>query len=98
MEKNKITRKEMMEKLLGKVAEDKRAEFLKELREAQKEARKEIFEKYGVGLTEEEKELMKNRVSEELSDDELAKAAGGSGCGCYCYWSCASPSCSCASW
>ena len=91
MEKNKNTRKEMMEKLLGKVAEDKKAEFLKELREAQKEARKEIFEKYGVEFTEEEKELMKNSVSEELSDDELAKVAGGYSCtcACYCYWSCA---------
>lgn len=85
MEK-KHTRKEMMEKLLGKVAEDKREEFLKELREAQRETRKEIFEKYGVELTEEEKELMKNSVSEELSDDELAKAAGGTGdCECECY-------------
>lgn len=87
--KNKNTRKEKMEKLLSKVPEDKRGEFLKELREAQRETRKEIFEKYGVEFTEEEKEMMKNRVSEELSDDELANAAGGSGC--YCAGSCVFP-------
>ena len=86
----------MMEKLLSRVAEDKREEFLKELREAQKETRKEIFEKYGIEFTEEEKELMKNRVSEELSDDELANAAGGGDC--FCIWNYLPPLVSCSMW
>ena len=79
-----MTRKEKMELLLAKVSEEQKAAFVAELRKADtKEARKELFQKYGVILSDEEKAAINADPSNELSDEELDKAAGGC-CGASC--------------
>ena len=79
-----MTRKEKMELLLAKLPEEQKAAFVAGLREADtKEARGELFKKYGVTLSEEEKAAMKEAPSNEVSDEELDKAAGGC-CGASC--------------
>ena len=78
-----MTKKEKMELLLTKVAEEQKAAFVAELREAKsKEARQELFTKYNIRLSEEEKEAIKAQ-SNEVSDEELDAAAGGC-CNCSC--------------
>ena len=82
----KLTKKEKMELLLSKVAENRKADFVAELREAKtKEARQELLWKYNISLSEEEKEAMKTDTN-EVSDEELDVAAGGccSSCNCSC--------------
>ena len=81
-----MTKKEKMELLLSKVAENRKADFVAELREAKtKEARQELLRKYNISLSEEEKEAMKTDTN-EVSDEELDVAAGGccSSCNCSC--------------
>ena len=81
-----MTKKEKMELLLAKVAEEQKAAFVAELREAKtKEARQELLRKYNISLSEEEKEAMKTDTN-EVSDEELDVAAGGccSSCNCSC--------------
>ena len=86
-----MTRKEKMELLLAKVSEEQKAAFVAELRKADtKEARKELFQKYGVTLSDEEKAAINADPSNELSDEELDKASGGCCSGdcssdCHCY-------------
>ena len=84
-----MTKKEKMELLLSKVAEEQKADFAAELREAKtKEARQELFQKYSIRLSAEEKEAMKTDIN-EVSDEELDVAAGGC-CGtCECNVHCA---------
>ena len=84
-----MTKKEKMELLLSKVAEEQKADFAAELREATtKDARQELFQKYNIYLTAEEKESMKTDIN-EVSDEELDVAAGGC-CGtCECNVHCA---------
>ena len=84
-----MTKKEKMELLLSKVAGEQKADFVTELREATtKEARQELFQKYNIRLSAEEKEAMKNDMN-EVSDEELDVAAGGC-CGtCECNVHCA---------
>ena len=82
----KLTKKEKVELLLFKVAENRKADFVAELREAKtKEARQELLRKYNISLSEEEKEAMKTDTN-EVSDEELDVAAGGccSSCNCSC--------------
>ena len=75
-----MTKKEKMELLLSKVAEEQK---VAELREAKtKEARQELFQKYSIRLSAEEKEAMKTDTN-EVSDEELDVAAGGC-CSCSC--------------
>ena len=79
----KLTKKEKVELLLFKVAENRKADFVAELREAKtKEARQELLWKYNISLSEEEKEAMKTDTN-EVSDEELDVAAGGC-CSCSC--------------
>ena len=81
-----MTKKEKVELLLFKVAENRKADFVAELREAKtKEARQELLRKYNISLSEEEKEAMKTDTN-EVSDEELDVAAGGccSSCNCSC--------------
>ena len=86
-----MNRKEKVDLVLEKVPEEKRDEFVVELRAAEtKEARKEVLKKYGAKLTEEEIEIF-NAPSNELSDEELDQASGGcchdtekTSCGCSC--------------
>ena len=82
-----MTKKEKMELLLSKVAQEQKADFVTELREATtKEARQELFKKYNIRLSAEEKETMKTDTN-EVSDEELDVAAGGC-CSCSCGWMC----------
>ena len=84
-----MTKKQKMELLLSKVAEEQKADFVAELRDAKtKESRQELFQKYNIRLSAEEKEAMKNDMN-EVSDEELDVAAGGC-CGtCECNVHCA---------
>ncbi len=83
-----MTKKEKTELLLSKVAEEKKADFVAELREAAtKEARQALFAKYSICLSDEEKEALKAE-SNEVSDDELDIAAGGC-VSCECNVNCA---------
>ena len=78
-----MTKKEKTELLLSKVAEEKKADFVAELREAStKEARQALFAKYSICLSDEEKEALKADTN-EVSDEELDVAAGGC-CSNYC--------------
>ena len=82
-----MNRKEKYDLLLSKVEEGKKEAFISELREAKtKEERFVVVKKYGATLTEEEAQTMKNSSGNELSDEELDKAAGG--CSCHCKCSC----------
>ena len=77
-----MTKKEKMELLLSKVGEEQKADFVAELREAKtKEARQELFQKYSIRLSAEEKEALK-AATNEVSDEELDVAAGGCCTGC----------------
>lgn len=81
-----MTRKEAMDLILSKVDESKREAFVKEFRETKtKKERLEIVKKFGVALTEEE--VAKIKAGNELSDEELDKAAGGC-CGTSCSYNC----------
>ena len=79
-----MTKKEKMELLLAKVAEEQKAAFVAELREAKsKDARQELFKKYNISLSAEEKDAMKTDTN-EVSDEELDAAAGGCCSTCSC--------------
>ncbi|MBQ3804064.1 MAG: hypothetical protein II845_10270 [Oscillospiraceae bacterium] len=85
-----MTKKEKMELLLSKVAGEQKADFVTELREATtKEARQELFQKYNIRLSAEEKEALK-AATNEVSDEELDVAAGGccTGCSGDCHCAC----------
>ena len=85
-----MTKKEKMELLLSKVAGEQKADFVTELREATtKEARQELFQKYSIRLSAEEKEALK-AATNEVSDEELDVAAGGccTGCSGDCHCAC----------
>ena len=83
-----MTKKEKMELLLSKIAEERKADFVAELREATtKEARQELLQKFNIQLSAEEKESM-TTDSNEISDDELDVAAGGCCNSCDCGWLC----------
>ncbi len=72
-----MTRKEVLDLLLSKVPEDKKDAFVAELREAEtKEARGDLFKKYGVILSEEERSAMKEAPANKVTDEELDLAAG----------------------
>lgn len=78
-----MTKKEKMEMLLSKVAEDQKADFVAGMREAKsKDEWLEVVKKYGIRLSEDEKATFKAQ-SNEVSDEELDAAAGGC-CSCSC--------------
>ena len=79
-----MTKKEKMELLLAKVAEEQKAAFVAELREAKsKDEWREVVRKYGIRLSEEEKEAF-NAQSNEVSDEDLDAASGGCCVSCSC--------------
>ena len=84
-----MTQKEKAELLLSKVAGEQKAGFVAELREAKtKEARQELFKKYNISFSAEEKDAMKTGTN-EVSDEDLDAAAGGGGCSsCNCSCAC----------
>ena len=61
-----MSKKEKIKLLLSKVAQEQKANFVAELREAfTKEARQELFEKYNISLSAEEREAMKTDKKEK---------------------------------
>ena len=66
-----MTKKEKMELLLAKVAEEQKDEW------------REVVKKYGIRLSEEEKEAF-NAQSNEVSDEDLDAASGGCCVSCSC--------------
>ena len=84
-----MTRKEKMDLLLSKVAEDKKEAFVAELREAKTpEKRIKVAKKYNAALTKEEEKAFRAENTNEVSDAELDNAAGGCSCECGCYCGC----------
>ena len=84
-----MSKKEKIKLLLSKVAQEQKANFVAELREAfTKEARQELFQKYNISLSAEEREAMKTDIN-EVSDEELDAAAGGCCHSCECTGNCA---------
>ena len=72
-----MSKKEKIELLLSKVAQERKADFVAELCEAKtKEAHQELLRKYNINLSVEEKEALKANTN-EITDDELDVAAGG---------------------
>ena len=84
-----MTKKEKMEMLLSKVAEDQKADLVAGMREAKsKDEWLEVVKKYGIRLSEDEKATFKAQ-SNEVSDEELDAAAGGCCHSCECTGNCA---------
>ena len=78
-----MTKKEKIDLLLSKLDADKKEAFISEMREAKtKEERNEILGKYGIQLSKEEMESLKKKAANEVSDEELDRAAGGCSCTC----------------
>ena len=76
-----MNRKFAMDLLLSKVAEEQKEAFVAELREAKtKKERADVMAKYGVALSDEEREAIKNSRGNEISDEELGLANGGCNC------------------
>jgi hypothetical protein len=77
-----MLKKEKLDEILANIADDKKYDFIAEFRGAEsKEAKKEVLEKFGIVITEQEaKELMKD--ASELSDEELDNTSGGGCCSC----------------
>ena len=79
-----MTKKEKMELLLAKVAEEQKAAFVAELRASKsKDEWREVVRKYGIRLLKEEKEAF-NAQSHEVSDEDLDAASGGCCVSCSC--------------
>ena len=73
--------KEQVDFLLSKVDDDKKAEFLAEIKKAVGlDAWITVLQKFGVSLTDEEMQELRGG-SHELSDDDLDVVTGGDG-GC----------------
>ena len=78
-----MTKKEKVDLILSKLDTDKKEAFISEVREAKtKEERIEVLKKYGVQLSKEDIESIKNKAGNEVSDEELDQAAGGCNCAC----------------
>lgn len=78
-----MTKKEKVNLILSKIDADKKEAFISEMREAKtKEERTEIIKKFGIQLTGEEIESIKNKAGNEVSDEELDQASGGCNCAC----------------
>ena len=76
-----MSKKAMMDILLSKVAADQKDAFIAELREAgTKKERAEVFAKYGVSVSDEEREAIRTSLGGEVSDEALDQADGGCNC------------------
>ena len=86
-----MNRKEKLDLILSKVADDRKEALVAALREAKtRKERGAVLKRFGVALTAEEAAALFNR---EVSDEELDAAAGGCGCNCRCGCN----NCSCSS-
>lgn len=72
-----MIKKDKLDEILAKIPEEKKSEFIAKFRGAEsKEAKKEVLEKFGIVLTEQDvKELVVD--ANELSDEELDTSHGG---------------------
>ena len=81
-----MDRKEKLDCLLSKVADDRREALVAALREAKtRKERGAVLKRFGVALTGKEADAFGSR---EVSDEELDAAAGGCGCNCTCNCEC----------
>lgn len=84
-----MNRKEVLDLLLSRIAEDKKDDLIRDLRNATTRAEKlEAIKKYGIELSEEEIAALKSKDGNEISDEELDSASGGCtlyACNCGCY-------------
>ena len=74
-----MTKTEVAELVLAKVPEDKKEDFLKELRNSSFKKDAAFLEKYNVVLTQEELEQISN---DKITDMDLDEVAGGCMCCC----------------
>ena len=73
--------KKAMDLVLSKVAEGQKEDFIAEFRKAAtKKERAEVFGKYGIAISDEEREALRNSSGNEVSDDALNQANGGCNC------------------
>ena len=80
--------KKAMDLVLSKVAAGQKEAFIADFREAKtKKERAEVFEKYGVSVSDEEREAIRNSRGCEVSDEALDQANGGCSCA-YIHCSC----------
>ena len=87
-----MNRKEIMDLLLSKIAEDKKEAFIKAFRETKTvEERFAVAKQYGAALTDEEAQAIKTKAGNVVGNEELDGAAGS------CCSSCSScnTGCSC---
>ena len=83
-----MTRKEKMDLLLSKVAEDRKEDFIADLRAAKNpEERLNVVNQYDITLTEDEAKAFQANSGNEVSNEDLDKVAGGvCNCKCACGW------------
>ena len=73
--------KKAMDLVLSKVREEQKEALIAELREAgTKKERAEILAKYGVSVSDEEREAIRNSCGSEVPDEALDQASGGCNC------------------
>ncbi len=90
-----MNRKEVMDLLLSKVAEDRKEAFISEFRAAKTvEERLAVAKKYDATLTDEQVRTIKAEAGNTLGDEQLDQASGGC-CKCSCTSRCTC-NCQCA--
>ncbi len=87
-ETNKMTKKEMMDLFLSKLPEEKREDFLKDIRSCKtKKEVKALLKKYGVALSEDEAKMLHESMQKEIAPEDMKNVAGGfCSCECDCCW------------
>ena len=84
-----MTKKEKMDLILTKVAESDKDSFIAEFQQIKSgKDVSNLFKKYHIALTADEKKDLKKAASFEVSDEELDQVSGGSGLYCCCQCSC----------
>ena len=82
----------MMDLFLSKLSEEKKKEFMKEIRSVKtRKGIDEILEKYGIAIPEDASRILHKSMHKEISAEDLENVSGGS-CSCYCVCGC---SCGC---
>ena len=79
-----MNKKEIMDLLLSKVAEDRKDAFISEFRAAKtRKERLAVAKKYNATRTDEQLRKIKAEAGNRLGDEELDRASGGC-CNCSC--------------
>ncbi|MCR5090459.1 MAG: hypothetical protein K6C08_13225 [Oscillospiraceae bacterium] len=76
----------MMDLFLSKLPEEKRGDFLKDIRSCKtKKEIRELLEKYGVVISEDESRMLHEGMKKEVSAEDMKNVAGGyCSCNCQC--------------